>query len=166
LTSFGRSWVKNVDQRPISDPSRFGSLVAQFEVRFGAGYGQRAAEAASCYHTANYLAGCVLSGAAAESILLAIAIAKLGDEQKVVAEYRTASGRRKITDRILGNVTKPIADQFRTGLNIIGFWRDEAGHGLRSTISEIEAHGALLQLIRLPQFSDDNWRTITSRPSV
>ena len=104
----------------------------------------------------------MLSGAAAESILLAIAIAKSGDEQKVVAEYRNASGRRKITDRIVGNVTKAVAEHFRTGLNIITYWRDEAGHGLRSTISEIEAYGALSQLIRLAQFSTDNWGTLTS----
>jgi len=55
LTMFGRSWVKSVEPRPTSDPSRFGSLLAQFEARFGAGYGQRAGEAVGCYHTGTTL---------------------------------------------------------------------------------------------------------------
>jgi hypothetical protein len=162
LTTFGRTWVKRAEPRPTSDPSRFGFLLAQFEARFGPGYGQRAAEAVGCYLTGNHLACCVLSGAAAESILLAIAIVKSGDEQRVLAEYRTASGRRRVTNAIVGNVTKPIPEHFTTALSIISFWRDEAGHGLRTTISEIEAYGALSHLIRLAQFSTDNWGTLTA----
>jgi len=42
------------------------------------------------YRTSNYLASCVMSGAAAESILLAVAIAKVKSEQKVLAEYKSS----------------------------------------------------------------------------
>jgi hypothetical protein len=114
-----------------------------------------------CYWTGNYLACCVLSGAAAESVLLAIAIAKSGDEAKVLASYRSASGRKKITDLIVGNVAKSIAEHFTTASGVISYWRDEAGHGLRTTVSEIEAYAALLHLIRLAQFSTDNWQALT-----
>jgi hypothetical protein len=161
LTAFGRAWAKETTNRPTSDPSRFGSLLRQFEARFGVGYSDRATEAARCYQTGNYLACCVLSGAAAESILLAVAIAKAGDEGKVLSDYRRASGRRAVTDFIVGQTTKAIAEQFRTALNVISFWRDEAGHGTHTTISEIQGYAALSHLIRLAQFSSDNWEVLT-----
>jgi len=57
------------------------------------GYAQRAGEAVSDYRSLNYLSACTMAGVAAESILLATAIAKVGDEGKVLAEYRSSGGR-------------------------------------------------------------------------
>jgi hypothetical protein len=58
-------------------------VLQPFIGRFGDGFAQRAAEASRCHRTTNYLACCVMAGAAAESILLAVAIAKMaGDEGK------------------------------------------------------------------------------------
>ena len=82
LTQFGREWLKNPTQRPIRDPSRLAGVLQSFARRFGDGYAQRATEAASTYRNANYLAACVMAGAAAESILLAVAIAKTGNEAR------------------------------------------------------------------------------------
>lgn len=87
ITRYGRVWLREASQRPILDPSRLAQVFQGFADRFGAGYAQRATEAVSTYRTTNYLAACVMCGAAAESILLAIAIAKVGDEAKVLAEY-------------------------------------------------------------------------------
>src|SRR5439155_1301026 len=71
LTEFGRGWVQIAAQHPPSDPSRFSEVLQPFIGRFGEGFAQRAAEASRCYRTTNYLACCVMAGAAAESILLA-----------------------------------------------------------------------------------------------
>ena len=45
-----------------------------------------------CYQAQTYLATCTMCGAAAESILLALAIAHSGSEARVLAEYATANG--------------------------------------------------------------------------
>jgi hypothetical protein len=95
LTEFGRSWVQSASQHPPSDPSRFAEVLQPFVGHFGDGFAQRAAEAARCHRTTNYLACCVMAGAAAESILLAVAVAKVSDEGKVLAEYRGAHGRKR-----------------------------------------------------------------------
>jgi hypothetical protein len=76
LTKFGREWVKQASRRPIVDPSRLSQVLQTFSEHFGDGYAQRATEAVATYRTANYLASCVMAGAAAESILLALAVIK------------------------------------------------------------------------------------------
>jgi len=74
LTAFGRGWVQTAAQHPPSDPSRFSEVLQPFIGFFGEGFAQRATEASRCYRTTNYLACCVMAGAAAESILLAVAM--------------------------------------------------------------------------------------------
>lgn len=165
LTEWGIAWTKKAaaDRASIpSDPSRLAEVLVQFEKRFGAGYGQRAAEAVSDYRATNYLSACTMAGAAAESILLATAVARLKDEGKVLAEYRSSSGRGRVLKRLTESLPKGIADQFAGGMGILSYWRDDAGHGTASTISEIEAHEALSRLLRLAQFTNDNWSKLTS----
>ncbi len=163
LTSFGREWVKQAATRAIvpASPDRLTAVLIEHAPRFGKGFQQRAAEAVGCYTTNNYLACCAMSGAAAESILLATAIEKSGDEAKVLIEYRSASGRKKVIALIIGSVSKGIAEQFETGCGILSYWRDEASHGSESNIGEIEAHEALSRLLRLCQFTSANWEALT-----
>jgi hypothetical protein len=87
LTAYGRAWVRDAANRPHlpTDPGRFAEVVTPFAARLGAGFLQRAIEASRDYRTANYLPCCAMAGAAAESILLALAIAKLGDEGQVLS---------------------------------------------------------------------------------
>jgi hypothetical protein len=94
------------------------SIGASFEP----GYKQRAKEAVGCYRTSNYLAACILAGAAAESILLA----KTGDEAKVLADYKGSSGRDRVLRSTIGNVAEGIARQFRDAHKVLQDWRDEA----------------------------------------
>ncbi len=164
LTEFGKTWVKAAKDNlpPPTDPSRYMALLSGFENKLGQAFKQRAAEAAHCHTTTNYLACCVMAGAAAESILLAAAITKTNDESKVLSEYRGASGRTRVTNMLIGAAPKGIADPLKAGLNLLSYWRDEAGHGQASTINEIEAFSALTQLLRLAQFTVDNWDTITA----
>jgi hypothetical protein len=103
-----------------------------------------------------------MAGAAAESILLAVAIAKMaGDEGRILAQYRTAQGRKRITDLITGGLRQGLAEQFVMASGIVNFWRDEAAHGTRTTITEGEAQASLAQLLRFAQLTADNWDTLT-----
>ena len=133
-----------------------------FAPRFGGGFLQRAAEAVGCYRTCHYLATCVMCGAAAESILLSVAIAKVTDEEAVLKIYRAASGRRRVIDRITTPTPKGgLREQLEMFAGLLAFWRDDAGHGQNSRITEAEANMALLQLLRFAQFADSEWGALT-----
>jgi hypothetical protein len=162
LTEFGRGWVQTAAHHPPSDPSRFSEVLQPFIGRFGEGFAQRAAEASRCYRTTNYLACCVMAGAAAESILLAVAIAKVaGDEGRVLTQYRGTQGRKRITDLITRGLRQGLTEQFAMASGILNFWRDQAAHGTRTTITEGEAQASLAQLLRFAQLMADNWDTLT-----
>jgi hypothetical protein len=103
-------------------------------------------------------------GAAAESILLAIATARSGDEEMVFKTYRGPSGRQKVIDQIVKGHPPSISGPFRRATSLLSFWRDEAAHGTASQISEIEAHEAVARLIRFAQFTNDRWAELTSSP--
>ena len=94
--------------------------------------------------------------------MLAIAVAKSGDEAATLRVYQAAQGRRKITDEIVGASRAALAGPFRSATGLLGYWRDDAAHGIASNISEIEAHEALSRLLRFAQFTNDNWAELTA----
>src|SRR5262249_26265663 len=100
LTVFGRAWIQAYEQQgPVpADPGRFAAIIAPCGGRLGRGFVQRANEAAGCYRAMNYLACCAMVGAACESILLALATAKAGDEAGVLKRYRAGNGRKAMLD--------------------------------------------------------------------
>jgi hypothetical protein len=105
LTVYGREWLKrSVAERHAlpADQNRLTTMLLQFRDPFGDGYGQRAAEAVKDWWSGNYLSACTMAGAAAESILLAVAIAKIGDEKKVLLEYQSSKGRSRLIGRVVG----------------------------------------------------------------
>lgn len=102
-----------------------------------------------------------MSGAAGESILLRLGIAKAGDENKVVRMYRSADGRRRVENLIVGQLRDPLSTQFKNLMDLLKYWRDEAAHGRISDISEFEAYDAISRLLRLSLFADDNWDELT-----
>jgi hypothetical protein len=104
-----------------------------------------ATEAGRCYAFGVYIACCAMCGAAAESIPLSVGIANSGDEAAVLTIYRAANGGRRSIESIVGQARQAIADPFRSATGLLSYWRDEAAHGLASTISEIEAHEALCE---------------------
>jgi hypothetical protein len=161
ITDFGSRWLQDAGRRAVGDPSRWAQVLQAFTARFGAGYAQRAAEAVRTYRTGNYLAACVMAGAAAESILLAIAIKKSGNEADVIARYNGSGGRQAISSSITGQLAAPVRAQFVSAMQVLHYWRDDAGHGMATTISEIEAFASISQLLRLAQFCDDHWAVLT-----
>jgi hypothetical protein len=162
ITHFGRAWLKDARQRPMADPGRLSKVLQGFADRFGGGYEQRATEAVKTYRTGNYLAACMMSGAAAESILLALATAKIGDEAKVLVEYNTTGGRRRVSKRVSSNVSSALANRLEACLQPFGHWNDSAGHAMMTTVSEMEAHIGLSDLLRLAQFAHDHWAELTA----
>ena len=162
ITRFGRAWLKDASQRPIADPGRLSHVLQAFADRLGGGYAQRATEAVRAYRTGNYLAANMMCGAAAESILLTLAIAKVGDEAKVLVEYNTTGGRLRLTKRVCANVSTAVGAQLEASLQPLGRWHDGAGHASVTTVSEMEAHIGLTDLLRLSQFAHDHWAEMTA----
>ena len=103
-----------------------------------------------------------MAGAAAESILLAVAVAKTKDEPKVLKEYNTTGGRSRVTKSVVSGVGEPLRGSFEAALHVLHYWRDDAAHGMATTILEVEAFASLTQLLRLAQLSDDRWAELTA----
>jgi hypothetical protein len=163
VTPFGRAWLSEstADDFVPTEPERFGRLLSPYRDRFGAGYHDRAQQAVRCYGAHAYLACCAMCGAAAESVLLAVAIAKTSDESKVLREYRAANGRSKIEALILGDARQRLQSSLRAFTESLKYWRDESAHGLPSTISDEQAYTSLAMMLRLSQFATDNWQELT-----
>lgn len=162
ITEFGREWLQAAQHRPVLAPTRLGEMLQALGGRFGAGYAQRVTEAVNTYRAQNYLSTCTMAGAAAETVLLATAIAKRKEEAGVLKIYNGRSGRLEVTRLVAANLSSSIGDQFKAALNVLHYWRDDAGHGTATTISEIEAHAALTQLLRLTQFTSDHRDVLTA----
>ena len=164
ITAAGRAWLEAADESNFvsTEPSRFAKIAARFRDQLGDGYFQRAQEAARSHFATAYLASCAMSGAAAESILLRVAIAKEADEKQVLQTYRSANGRKRVENLIVGQLRDPLASQFKSLMDLLKYWRDEASHGGVSDISEFEAYEAIARLLRLAHFVDDHWDELTS----
>jgi len=103
-----------------------------------------------------------MAGAAAESILLAVAIAKIKDEEKVLKDYAKPGGRRAVAKQITSNVSVSVGHRFEAALQVLHYWRDNAAQGMATTITEEEAHASLTQLLRLAQLCSDRWDELTA----
>jgi hypothetical protein len=162
ITPFGRQWLQEADKDDFvpTEPGRFAEMLAPHRHRYGGGFQERAQEAIRCYGAHAYLACCAMCGAAAESILLATAIAKT-DEQTVLKEYATAGGRRRVENIIIGKARQQLQEEYRGYTTLLKYWRDEAAHGKPSGITDNEAYTALALLLRFATFVSDHWDTLT-----
>src|SRR5260221_8701303 len=100
IASQGQAWISNANLEELAAviPSRFVALLSTHVARFGPGFLARGTEAVRCYSAHAFLASCAMCGAAAESILLALAGERVGPE-KGPTIYQGASGRRSVQDR-------------------------------------------------------------------
>jgi hypothetical protein len=165
LTGYGRGWLEKWDAEGFfpTDPDRYIQVLANGSALLGSGFLQRSHEAAKCYKFGAYIACCAMSGAAAESALLAVAIAKTRDEDLVLRKYQGRDGRREVMRLIFGKATHNLEARFKDVFGVLSYWRDSASHGQASDISELEAHEALARLLRLSRFVTDNWKDLTGR---
>ncbi len=154
LTAFGKEWLAKSDHEAlaITLPGRFEQLVSPYGSRFGKGFLARVLEAVKGYHAGLYLACCTMCGAASESILLQLAIAELGETAALGLYDR--KGRNELKKEFLKNKTPWQRDGFERHFSILGYARDDAGHGKVSMLTEHDAFLAMLALFRLAQFSD------------
>lgn len=161
LTTRGREWLQTaLDHGPLE----VGTLSRRFEEfsdRFGPGYRERSQDAIRAYDSGAYLACCAMCGAAAESIILRLAIAKEGSEERVLDLYMAKDGRRKVESLLVGQHDKAIKESFSTYAGLLAYWRDAASHGPRLGIDEPKAHESLRSLLRFGQFAIDRWDVLT-----
>ena len=137
VTNLGRSWIASGALALIVlDITRLSELFATLSDRLGAGFLQRANEAARCHSFGANLAACAMCGAAAELIMLAVAIAKTGDEGAVLKTYLGPQGRKRTIDAIIHGARDSFANAFKAATDLLSYWRDEAAHGTASEISQ------------------------------
>lgn len=163
ITPYGKKWLGELNGYECipSEYGRFAQMLARHSKRFGEGYHSRSQEAVSCYHAHTYLACCAMCGASAESIMLAIAVTKRGDEEAVLQEYKSANGRSKVERMITGQQSGRVQQEFTLFMSLLKYWRDEAAHGSLSRIEEEEAFTTLILLLRFAQLADDRWDQLT-----
>jgi hypothetical protein len=164
VTPFGLKWLSE-DTQDIwvsTEPDRFAEMIAPFRARFGDGFHARAQEAVRCYGAHAYLACCAMCGAAAESILLATAVARTGDEAKVLATYATAQGRSRVENLVVGQSAEGLRREFLAFTSLLKYWRDAAAHGRSKSISENEAYTSLALLLRYASFVSDRWDNLST----
>jgi hypothetical protein len=164
LTSYGKRWIAQSSQYEVtpSEYSKFGQILSQHSPRFGAGFHSRSQEALNCYQAHAYLACCAMCGAAAESILLALAIQKQGNETEVLDMYRSSGGRSRVEKKLLGQQDLRIQQSYKNYSELLKYWRDDASHGMASSINEEEAFTSIMLLLRFAQFADNNWGVLTT----
>jgi hypothetical protein len=134
---------------------------ATFAQRFGDGFRQRSTEAIKCRDAEAWLGCCAMAGAAPESILLALAIAKTRDEPLVIRTYGQAGGRREVLNMIAGQLDQSRRHTLTTLTNIISLWRDEAAHGKATPLGTANADEALRQLLHMSQWVNQEWADLT-----
>jgi hypothetical protein len=163
VTPFGKQWAAESDRADFvpTEPQRFAQMLAPYTQRFGPGFYERAQEAIRCYGAHAYLACCAMCGASAESILLAAAIAKRGEEP-TLKKYASSLGRSRVQADLLAHVVASLQQEFNNLSILLKYWRDEAAHGMKSGIAENEAYTSLALLLRLAQFVDQNWDGLIS----
>lgn len=164
VTSYGKKWLDDISDYDCvpAEYGRFAQLLSSHSKRFGDGYHSRSQEALGCYRAQTYLACCAMCGASAESIMLALAIAKNGSEEAVLRDYKSANGRSKIENIVIGQQTDRIRQEFINFTSLLKYWRDTAAHGALSHIGEEEAFTSILLLLRFSRFADANWHELTS----
>jgi len=164
VTPFGQQWLREIDRDDFvpTEPERFGQLLSHYLRRLGKGFQERGQEAVRCYGAHAYLACCAMAGAAAESALLAIAIAKRRDEDVVLRSYVGSSGRSRVEKMILGQLHEGVRREFLGFTTLLKYWRDEASHGRASNIGDNEAYTSLAMLLRFAQFAEEHWEQLTT----
>jgi hypothetical protein len=106
-----------------------------------------------------------MCGAAAESILLCLAIAKTQDEERVLRDYRGANGRAKMENLLLGQADASTRDAFAGFLGLLKEWRDESAHGIATDIDANDAAIALDLLARFGFYADRHWDRLAGTPA-
>jgi hypothetical protein len=107
-----------------------------------------------------------MCGATYESVLLALAIKKSGNEQDILDKYKSSRGRTIIENILIGQVNDFIKADFRKYSELLKYWRDDAAHGASLNIGEEEAFTSLILLLRFIQYTEKNFSVLTSSQTI
>ena len=168
VTPLGREWIAaapGTDYLPI-EGGRFARMLAERGQQFGGGFVERSQEAVRAYDAQAYLACCSMCGAAAESIILRLAVDKTGDEAATLKDYEAGGGRGRVERKLIGSLPAPLQADFRRYTDLLKHWRDSASHGRAIHMTEAEAYGALLLLLRFTIFASEHRAEIVGSSSV
>jgi hypothetical protein len=168
VTPYGEEWLHaadEIDLVPIQ-PGRFARMLAQAGSRFGQGFVERGEQAVASYNGRAFLACCAMCGAASESIILALAIAKKGSEEPILKMYAGATGRGRVEGYLLGSQTTLVREEFGRYTGLLKHWRDDSAHGRAVRISEPEAYSALALLLRFALWAEGRWTELVSQTST
>jgi hypothetical protein len=111
LTSYGAEWLRGTPTRYFpTERGRYVGVLEKPSRVLGDGFLQRAVEAAGCYGSGNYLACRAMSGAAAESVLLALAIAKTNDPDLILGTYAAGAVDGRLRSNMLAQLLTPALD--------------------------------------------------------
>ena len=102
-----------------------------------------------------------MTGAAAESVPIALAIAKVGDEEQVLTTYKRAGGRQRVLNLLVAQANAARRDTLTTFTGIISMWRDEAAHGRATPLGTANADEGLRQLLHMCQWVEREWVELT-----
>jgi hypothetical protein len=162
VSEFGHRWASEGTEDafvPVGSETYVELLRPYTE--FGAPFFERAREAARCWKVKAFLACCSMCGAAAESILVAAAIAKKGDSPSVLSTYNSKGGRRKLELLLSGQVRADVKEVLAPLFGLVKLWRDEASHGGPSGIGQAAARTSLQALFLYARHVHHNWSEIT-----
>src|SRR5262249_47936678 len=126
VTPSGRTWfaaASQADYVPV-EPGRFARMLAERGAVFGSAFIERSQEAVRAYDGNAYLACCAMCGAAAESLILRLAVDKARDASTVVKEYASSGGRGRIERELLRGQPPPVEAEFRRYSDLLKYWRD------------------------------------------
>jgi hypothetical protein len=157
VTDAGRDWVGSgaANNYVPLEPGRFARMLAERGEPFGPGFIERGQEAVKAYNAMAYLACCAMCWAAAESIMLALAVAKTGDARKVMDDYAGSGGRGRVERLVVSGQDKYVRADFDRYVDLLKYWRDSAAHGKAAGITELEAWTSLVLLLRFAIFASD-----------
>lgn len=129
----------------------------QHTARFGEAFIERVKDAVTSHSAGAHLACCAMCGAAAETILLSLAIALGGDEDEVLKEYLSRSGRAALMKRIKARLSHSDSLQLETYAKPLDYWRDAASHGLPARVLSGTAFQNLQLVRHLAHFVAGRW---------
>ncbi|WP_374331357.1 hypothetical protein [Aestuariivirga sp.] len=163
ITAAGRDWLSNgaTDDYLLMQPGSLAASLREHASLFGLGYEQRVREALICRDVQAWLSCCAMAGAAAEAILISLAIQILGDETKVFSIYNSKSGRHELQKAVRRDWKEHDATQLNTMMKIVAYWRDDAAHGRFIDVTQATAEEALRQLLHLSLWVGREWARLT-----
>jgi len=165
ITSFGRAWLAESRREAFLplDPAQYAESLRPYHQRLGAGFSCFAEEAIRCYNARAYLASCAMSGAAAEAILLAIAIEKDGDADNVRMIYTAQNGRMHLRAMISADAPELLREEIRNYLKLLNYLQSESAGASASAVQQADASNALAQVADFARCADTHWAVLTFR---